>query len=491
MPSSSDSTAIPDRPPGPSQPELPTARDGWRAGRGSEVVTRLRLMSVRVRRLLRLAALFARRTAGVGWLRARTLRADRTRRAELEARFATRSAEDVAAALGQLRGVAAKMGQLVSYLGEGLPPEARRTLTQLQADLEPMAPSLVERTLRQELGSGPGRHFARFDPDPVAAASIGQVHRAVAWDGEELAVKIQYPGAADAIAADLANAELFVPFLSGLILPGLSASAIVAEVRDRISGELDYRREAAELAFFHHAFDGHPAVTVPRPRADLSTGRVLTMSWLDGDRLDDFVATAAPEVQNLAGEAVFRFVQRSVHQLGRFQGDLQPGNLRFGPDGRVGICDFGLVKHWGPGEWEAMEPVLDAVLDQDAERTVTAMERAGFIRPDHGLPAGRVFAYVATAYEPYVAERFRFSPEFVRTQLAKYLDLRGPEREVAVTLDLPPAFVVLDRVVWGTTSLLGRLGAEGPWRAIQLEYRQGRPPATPMGEAERRWAAAR
>ena len=413
---------------------------------------------------------------------------DQARRAELEDRYHTRTAEDVTAALSQMRGVAAKMGQLASYLGEGLPPQARRTLAQLQADIEPMAPSLLERTLEAELGAAPSRRFARFDPEPVAAASIGQVHRAVTWDGQDVAVKVQYPGAAEAIAADLANAELFVPLLSGFVLPGLSASAIVAEVRARIAGELDYRREADELAFFSTIYAGHPTVTVPRPLPELSTERVLTMSWLPGSGLETFLGTADAAAKARAAETVFRFVQGSVHRLGRFQGDLQPGNLRFESDGRVGFCDFGLVKAWQPGEWEAMEPVLDAVMERDPEATVAAMERAGFVRRGHGLPAQRVYDYVATAYEPYISERFRFSPDFVRSQMSKYLDLRGPDREVAVHLDLPPSFVILDRVVWGTSSLLGRLEAEGPWRDIQSEYRTGDEPATPMGQDERRWA---
>jgi predicted unusual protein kinase regulating ubiquinone biosynthesis (AarF/ABC1/UbiB family) len=449
---------------------------------------RPRLVLVRIARLRVLGTVVGRRTLAALWLRLRTRRVDAARRSELERRFHTRSAEDVTAALGQLRGVAAKVGQLASYLGEGLPPAARATLAQLQADLEPMAPSLLERTLRAELGAAPGRRFARFDPEPVAAASIGQVHRATTWDSREVAVKVQYPGAADAITADLANAERLVPLVAGFALPGLSAPDILAEVRQRIAGELDYRREAAELAFFAATFDGHPTITVPRPVPELSTGRVLTMDWLDGVPVDRFGPEADEPTRDRAAETVFRFVQASVHRLGRFQGDLQPANVLFRPDGRVGFCDFGLVKHWGPGEWQAMEPVLDAVLDRNPGRTVAAMEAAGFIHPTRGLDPERVYRYVATAYEPYVADRFHFTPEFVRSQLAKYLDIRGPDREVAVTLDLPPSFVILDRVVWGTSSLLGRLGAEGPWRGIQLEYRRGADPVTDLGRAERRWA---
>ena len=444
----------------------------------------------RWRRTARLARLTAGRGAAFAVHRARRVTAGERRRAELDDGFALRTAEHVAAELGQMKGVLMKAGQLLGAIAEGLPQPAQDALATLQADAPAMAPSLAEAVVRAELGAEPLALFRRWDPVPVAAASIGQVHRAELFDGRAVAVKVQYPGVADTFHGDLANAELLYGLFSRLALPGLDPRALVDELRARMVDELDYRIEAANQRAFGEFYAGHPFVRIPAVVPERSTGRVLTSEWVDGLAWPAFLATASPAARQRAGEIVLRFSQGSVHRFGRFNGDPHPGNYRFHPDGSVTFLDFGLVKRWAPGEWERLLPCLDAiVVDRDPLRLVDAMERVGFLQPGHGLDPRDVYAYVSCPYEPYLTDTFTFTRGFVAEALGRVLDVRGPARDVIRLLDMPASFVVLDRVVWGVSALLGRLEATGPWRAVLLEYRAGGAPATPLGEADAAWWA--
>ena len=442
----------------------------------------------RIARAARIARLTARHGAHWCVVKVRGARADEAKRAELEQRFAVRTAEDVAAALGQMKGVMMKVGQLVSFIAGGLPDEARQALATLQADAPPMAPSLTAQVVREELGDEPERIFLDWDPVPIAAASVGQVHRAVLRDGREVAVKVQYPGVQAAIGADLDNAELLYRVFSALALRGLDARALVDELRARMFDELDYVLEAKNQQAFADRYRDHPFIHVPDVIAGHSTRRVLTSEWVDGLTWSAFEATAAPPVRQRAGEVLFRFAQGSIHRDGVFNGDPHPGNYRFHPDGSITFLDFGLVKRWTTGEWEQLSPCLDAiVLDQDPDALLAAMERSGFLSPGHGLAADAVHAYVSAPYVPYLTDMFTFTPAFVADALATVIDVNGPHAPVIRRLNMPPSFVILDRVVWGVSALLGRLGATGPWRDILAEYRRHAPPATELGRIDASW----
>ena len=446
----------------------------------------------RLRRSARLARLAVRRGAAFAVHRARRLTADERRRAELDDRFALRTAEEVAAELGQMKGVLMKAGQLLGAIAEALPQPAQEALATLQSDAPPMAPSLAESVVRAELGADPLALFRRWDPVPVAAASIGQVHRAELFDGRAVAVKVQYPGVADTFHGDLANAELLYALFSRFALPGLDPRALVDELRVRMADELDYRVEAANQREFASFYDGHPFIRIPAVVPELSTGRVLTSEWVDGLAWPAFAAGASPAARQRAGEIVFRFSQGSVHRFGCFNGDPHPGNYRFDPDGRVTFLDFGLVKRWVPGEWERLLPCMDAiVIRRDPNELVAAMERVGFLRPGHGLDPADVYGYVSSPYVPYLTETFTFTRAFVAEALGRVLDVRGPYQHVVRQLDMPPSFVMLDRLVWGVSALLGRLETTGPWHGIVLEYRGLGPPVTPLGEADAQWWARR
>jgi predicted unusual protein kinase regulating ubiquinone biosynthesis (AarF/ABC1/UbiB family) len=441
----------------------------------------------RLVRQLRVWRLTARNAAHWVTLRARGIGADEARRAELDARFAVRTAEDVARELGNMKGAIMKLGQMVSFIAEGLPDEAQAALASLQQDVPPMAPSLAESVVRSELGAPPTQVFLDWNPEPVAAASIGQVHKAVLHDGREVAVKVQYPGVGDAIKGDLANAELLYGMVSATALKGLDAKGIVDELRDRMFDELDYRLEAGHQTEFWERYHHHPFIRVPRVVPDVSAEKVLTSEWIDGLSWDEFLARAGDDERQRAAEIIFRFSQGSVQEYRSFNGDPHPGNYRFHDDGSVTFLDFGLVKRWSLGEWERLSPVLDHVLAGDVTGTVRTMEEVGFLRPGHGIAPDRVYGCVSAPYRPYLTDEFTFTRQHTAESLEAVFDLQGPYGDVIKNLRLPPSFVILHRVLWGVSAIMGRLGAHNRWRAILDEYRVGAPPATELGDREAAW----
>lgn len=441
------------------------------------------------------------RTARVWWLtgsraahfavvKVRGAAADDARRAELEERFAIRTAEDVARELGNMKGAIMKAGQLIGFVAEGLPPAAQEALATLQADVPPMSPGLARQVIVEELGDEPERLFLDWEEEPVAAASIGQVHRAVLQDGRRVAVKVQYPGVADAITGDLDNAELLYGMVSALALKNLDVKALVEELRQRMGDELDYRIEAGCQQEFADRYATHPFIKVPAVVPERSARRVLTSEWVDGQTWAEFEASATEDARQQAGEVLFRFAQGSVHLHGVFNGDPHPGNYRFHPDGTMTFLDFGLVKRWTPGEFERLDPILDAVMDQDADLLVKRMVKAGFLQPDHGLDPDHVFGYVGNPYLPYLTEQFTFTREFVAEALGRMLDVAGPYGDVLNALNMPASFVILDRVVWGVSALEGKLNATNRWRGILQEYRHGGEPVSELGRIEAEWREA-
>lgn len=455
---------------------------------------------MRVQRSARVWRLTARNGLRYAGHRIRGAAADDARRAELDDRFALKTAEDVARELGEMKGALMKAGQLVSFVVEALPEPAQQALAALYADAPPMAPSLAEQVVREELGHDPEHVFLDWSSEPVAAASVGQVHRAVTRDGREVAVKVQYPGVGEAITADLANAERFYALLGSFTLKGLDTKGVVNELRERMVDELDYRKEAANQSELRTLFAGHPFVRIPEVVPAYSARRVITSEWVDGLPWAQMMERTEgdPSTRRHIGEVVWRFAQHSIHRLGLFNGDPHPGNYLFDPSRSasamtVTFLDFGLVKRWTPGEWEELVPCLDGIIvHRDPERAVAAMERSGFLPVGHGLDAQDVYDYVSAPYRPYLVDEFTFDRDFMRDTLERVAALDGPYAPVAAVLNLPPSFVVLNRVVWGVSALLGKLEVTAPWRQMLLEYRvPGSPPATPLGEAEQRWLHGR
>jgi predicted unusual protein kinase regulating ubiquinone biosynthesis (AarF/ABC1/UbiB family) len=446
----------------------------------------------RLHRTLRVWRLTVRNGCRYAWHRVRRIFAREAHREHLDDRFAIRTSEDVARELGQMKGALMKVGQLMSFILEALPDNAQMALSSLQSDAPPMAPETAEAVVAEELGDTPQHVFLDWQRTPIAAASVGQVHRAITRHGDDVAVKVQYPGVGDAIESDLDNAEGLYRLVSAFALKGLDTKGLVDELRDRMRDELDYRIEATNQQEFCAAFAGHPFVRIPNVDTRTSTRRVLTTEWVEGIGFAEFLEGASTAAQQRAGEGIWRFAQHAIHRLGAFNGDPHPGNYRFDLDGGVSFLDFGLVKRWSPGEWETLRPTLDAmIVHRDPVELVTAMEDSGFLRDGHGLSADAVFAYVSSPYLPYLSDRFRFTRTFMKETIGTIIDVRGPHAAVIEQLNLPPSFVMLDRVVWGVNALLGKFEVDAPWRGMLLEYLVDAPPATPMGDAELAWRRGR
>jgi predicted unusual protein kinase regulating ubiquinone biosynthesis (AarF/ABC1/UbiB family) len=448
---------------------------------------RTRLRIKRGLATLRLAARGGARYAGSA---PRLFAAAGEHRERLRNDLALRTAEDVTATLGTMKGVLMKLGQMASYVDDGLSPAARRTLSRLQDSVPPMSPELAAQVVTEELGLPPERAFATWDPEPIAAASIGQVHRAITHDGRAVAVKVQYPGIAETIEADLGNVALLRRMLR-IVAPRQDVGALLAELRERITEELDYRREASNQRLFADYYRGHPTIHVPDIVPELSTRRVVTSELADGARFAE-LATWSQAERDLAAETIYRFVFRSLYEAHAFNGDPHPGNYLFGGGGRVTFLDFGLVKHFTPDE---LRPLVSMVkhlcVEHDPEAFRRAMEQAGFLAPGAPLPTEQVVEHMAVFYDT-VRERGprTMTGEYASAVTRRFFDFRSP---LAAYAAIPRSYVILQRINLGLFALLGELSATADWRGIAEEiwpFVQG-PACTPIGEAEATWKAAR
>jgi predicted unusual protein kinase regulating ubiquinone biosynthesis (AarF/ABC1/UbiB family) len=412
------------------------------------------------------------------------------RRQLLREDLALQTAEDVADTLGTMKGVMMKIGQMASYVDDGLSPGVRRTLSRLQDSVPPMSGELAAQVVREELGLPPERAFARWDPQPIAAASIGQVHRAVTLDGRAVAVKVQYPGIAETIAADLRNVALLRRMLR-ITAPAQDVDALLTELRDRVVEELDYRREAANQRLLAAYYDDHPTIYVPGIISELSTRRMVTSELSGGARFAELASWPQGE-RDLAAETIYRFVFRSLYEVGAFNGDPHPGNYLFHRGGRVTFLDFGLVKHFTPAE---LQPLLqmarNVCVEHDPEAFRRSLENAGFLRPGAPLSTQAIVEHLAVFYDTIREPGpLTITSEYASAVVRRFFDVRSP---VADYISVPRSYVILQRINLGLFAVLGELSATANWRAIAEEiwpFTHG-PASTPMGEAEAVWRARR
>src|SRR3954469_1202063 len=284
--------------------------------------------------------------------------------------------------LGKMKGAAMKIGQLASFIDtEFLPPEYRELYQEQLATLRTSAPPMpwkkVREVLDEEWDEFPEELFEELDEEPAAAASIGQVHRAVLPDGRQVAVKIQYPGVAEALRADLQNAGVLMK-MAKAFAPGLDANAVARELRERVLEELDYEYEAQNQRSFSRAYRGHPFIHVPDVVTRLSTTRVLVSEWVGGMGFDEVKELPQPE-RDRFGEIVYRFCFGSVYHLQPFNADSHPGNYLLMEDGRVAFLDFGMTKHLDKEQIELEIAALEAIFDQEPERLRKALHDLGFL----------------------------------------------------------------------------------------------------------------
>jgi predicted unusual protein kinase regulating ubiquinone biosynthesis (AarF/ABC1/UbiB family) len=411
-------------------------------------------------------------------------------RQQLRNDLALETAEDVATTLGAMKGVLMKLGQMASYVDDGLSPAVRRTLSRLQDSVPPMSAELAAGVVTEELGLPPERAFARWDPVPIAAASIGQVHRAITHDGRAVAVKVQYPGIAESMAADLDNVALLRRMLK-ITAPSQDVDALVSELRDRVLDELDYRKEAQHQQLFAAYYDGHPTICVPAIVSELSSRRVVTSELSTGARFAE-LASWPQEERDLAAETIYRFVFRSLYEAHAFNGDPHPGNYLFHGGGRVTFLDFGLVKHFSEVELRPLiHMVRNLCVDNDPEAFRRAMEEAGFLARGAPLSTEMIVDHMAVFYQ-LVRESapLAVTPDYASAVVRRFFDLRSP---VAAYVAVPRSYVILQRINLGLFALLGELSATANWRAIAEEIWPfvRAPASTPIGEAEAAWRARR
>jgi predicted unusual protein kinase regulating ubiquinone biosynthesis (AarF/ABC1/UbiB family) len=424
--------------------------------------------------------------------RARRAFASADRQAELDTAFELKTAESITEALGNMKGAMMKLGQMASYLDQGMPEHVRAALAELQSNAPPMSSELAAQVVKEELGDDPDRAFAEWDPKPIAAASIGQVHRALTHDGRAVAVKVQYPGVGEAIRADLDNAGLLFAAM-GMMFPGLDPEPLVEELRTRLVEELDYRLEADNQRLFADFYRGHPFIHIPEVLGELSTERVLTTELAEGVRFE-VAESWSQEERDLAAETIFRFVFGSLYRLHAFNGDPHPGNYLFRPGGQVTFLDFGLVKRFTEPEIDVLERMITAmVLDRDIHEYRRIVEEIGMLKAGAPFSDAEVEDYFGHFYDFVLRDEVgTVTSEYASETVRRFFDANGVHGPIMKAANVPPSFVIIQRINLGLYAIFGQLHATANWRRISEELWPfvGGPPSTELGRKAAAWTDA-
>jgi predicted unusual protein kinase regulating ubiquinone biosynthesis (AarF/ABC1/UbiB family) len=377
-----------------------------------------------------------------------------------------RTADQVFKVLGELKGGAMKFGQAMSIFEAALPEELvapyRASLTKLQDAAPPMPAKVVHGVLREQLGSHWRRKFREFDDVPAAAASIGQVHRAVWRDGRDVAVKLQYPGAAEALRSDL-NQVSRLGRVIGSVVPGLDVRPLLDELKDRVIEELDYRMEADAQDGFAFAYVDDPDFVVPS--LVHGTERVLVSDWVDGRPLSDIILAGSKKERDHAGLLYVRFLFSGPERAGLLHADPHPGNYRITPDGRLGVLDYGAVARLPEGLPRSIGELMKRALAGKADEMLDGLRDEGFVKPHIRLEPEEVYDYLAPFLEPAAVESFHFDRGWMRGQFSRINDPRRPGYTVGLKLNLPPSYLLIHRVWIGGLGVLSQLDCEAPFRA--------------------------
>ena len=396
-----------------------------------------------------------------------------------------RTAEQVFRVLGELKGGAMKFGQGLSVFEAALPEEMaapyRAALTKLQEAAPPLPADTVHGVLAEQLGPRWRGRFAEFDDVPAAAASIGQVHRAVWRDGRVVAVKIQYPGAAEALSADLNQIARMSRIMKPLA-PGLDLKPLIDEIRARMAEELDYNREARNQQVFARAFRDDADFRVPAVVA--KADRVLVTEWVDGTPLSEIIGSGTPDQRDRAGQLLVRLLFSSPSRVGLLHADPHPGNFRLNDDGRLAVIDFGAVNELPDGLPDSIGPLARLALDGDADQVLAGLRDEGFVRDRITMDARTLLDYLAPLLEPIREPEFRFTRTWLRGEAVRLADLR--QATTGMKLNLPPTYMLIHRVVLGTMGVLCQLDASAPYRAEIEAWVPGFVPGHDPGHPRRR-----
>lgn len=378
-----------------------------------------------------------------------------------------RTAEQLFKVLGELKGGAMKFGQALSVFESALPEEIagpyRAALTKLQDAAPPMPTRTVHKVLTEQLGEDWRELFLEFEDKPSAAASIGQVHHGVWHDGREVAIKVQYPGAGEALLSDLNQLSRFARLL-GPLIPGMDIKPLIAELKDRVSEELDYGLEAQAQQEHAEEFAGDPDFVVPAVIHQCD--QVLITEWIEGIPLSEIIADGTEEQRDRAGQLLARFLFSGPARTGLLHADPHPGNFRLLPgdpeeegDWRLGVLDFGTVDRLSGGLPTPIGDSLRMTLDGEAQAVYDLLRIEGFVKESIELDPDAVLEYLLPIIEPARVDEFTFTRGWMRSQAGRVADIRSPAYQLGKQLNLPPAYLLIHRVTLSTIGVLCQLNA--------------------------------
>jgi predicted unusual protein kinase regulating ubiquinone biosynthesis (AarF/ABC1/UbiB family) len=450
----------------------------------------------RVRRTAKVGTVIGSQGARYAGTRAANIARSRERATEaMDARH-LEAAERMVDVLGTMKGAAMKIGQLASFIdSEFIPDEYRDLYQDKLATLRSEAPSMpwkkVQAVLEEEWDGEPIEElFEDFEHDATAAASIGQVHRAVLCDGRRVAVKVQYPGIAEALRADLQNAQMIMRMAKALA-PGLDARAAADELKERVLEELDYEYEAQNQRAFARGYRGHPFIYVPDVVTRLSRRRVLVTEWVDGHGFD-YVKEQPQEERDRFAEIVFRFCFGSIYHLQHFNADAHPGNYLLMDDGKVAFVDFGMTKQLDQEQIALEISAIDAAFENDPERLRKALHDLGFVNKPDRVDAERLMEHVRAVGGWYMDDReVTIDSKLVMNAIAAVTDPRSGFYDLWRRENIPANELMGRRMETGVLAVLGQLRATRNWYRIGREWWFADEPATELGREERAYFESR
>ena len=443
----------------------------------------------RVRRTATVASLAASEAVKQFGTRAANVTRDEQAAEEAMSRRQLETAKQIVAVLGTMKGAAMKLGQVMSFLDVGLVPEEHREEFQRElSKLRDAAPTVsfkqMRRVIEDDLDESLEDVFGEFDEEPIAAASIGQVYRArLAEGGREVAVKVQYPGVASAVRADMQNLDMIMRLLKRMT-PGLDVKAVTTEIRERIEEELDYELEAQNQRSLARIYAGHPFIVVPEVVSSLSRERVLVSEFVAGTGFEELKQRSQDERDRL-GEIVFRFFLGCLYRHHQFSGDPHPGNFLLLADGRVAFLDFGLFKRIDRAPVELELASQRAVVEEDAAALHELLAAAGFLPEPERVDPENLLAFIRDAIWWYTCDRdVELTPEIATKVMIESSDPRSSHFRAMRHQDMRPEHLLGRRMEVLTLAVLSQLRAKGNWHRIAREWMYGEEPVTELGRQE-------
>ncbi len=415
-------------------------------------------------------------------------------RARLSEESTVRAAEQLVTVLGSMKGVAMKLGQMLSILDLDLvPPEHREAFQEKLAVLRDSAPSTsfaaMRHVIEEDLGRPLDKIFAEFEEQAIASASIGQVYRAKLLDGRIVAVKVQYPGIEAAVAADLKNLTMFAKFWQAIV-PWVSI-AVLDELRRNIESELDYIQEAQTQKRVADQFAGHPFISVPTSILELCSRRVLVTEYVEAVGFDTIRALPQEERDRI-GEIIYRFYVGSMFIYNEFCGDPHPGNILLGADGKLTFIDFGLFKQMDPAHVDFELDCLRAACEDRGDDLYKLLIDGGVIPKADRVTVEDCLDYVNAASEwCLVDQELRITPELASGAFLLAIDPRAAETAGMKLQNLPPEHLFSRRADFLTFGVLGQLEANANWHRIAREWLYGEEPVTELGRLNAEWIRKR